>query len=240
MDLSAFKILMVNVIVSKRWYSVSSRVKQWLTSLALYGNKAFHINETSSCKSHYLYVLHLNFFELKFLNWHQFLWTLENSIQSIILTFGDYSGLLSLQNELGSYLAILAWLALQKWPPTVKTFLLYIYQKSFPPTFLVILWHLISMPDFAVPLLLYFSELISILGFKIIICCCSVTQSCQTLCNRMDCSMPCSSVLRYLPEFAQSHVHWVDDAIQPSHPVLPPSSLALFPSIKVFSNESAT
>jgi len=133
MDLNAFKILMVNVTVSKRWYSVSSGVKQWLTSLALYGNKAFHINETSSCKSHYLYVLHLNFFELKFLNWHQFLWTLENSIQSIILTFGDYSGLLSLQNELGSYLAILAWLALQKWPSTVKTFLLYIYQKSFSP-----------------------------------------------------------------------------------------------------------
>lgn len=134
--MNAFKILTVNVIVSKRWYSMSSRVKQWLTSLALCGNKAFHINETSSYKSHYLYVLHLKFFELKFLNWHQFLWTLEHSIQSIILTFGDYSGLLSLQNELGSYLAILVWWALQKWPPTVKTFFtVYLSKIFFPPPF---------------------------------------------------------------------------------------------------------
>ena len=38
---------------------------------------------------------------------------------------------------------------------------------------------------------------------------------------------PGSSVLHYLPEFAQIHVHWVDDAIQPSHPLSPPSPLAL-------------
>ena len=44
-------------------------------------------------------------------------------------------------------------------------------------------------------------------------CCCSVTQSCLTLCNSMDCSIPGSSVLRSLPEFAQTHVHWVNDAI---------------------------
>ena len=51
------------------------------------------------------------------------------------------------------------------------------------------------------------------------------------LCDSTDCSTPGFPVLRYLPEFAQSHVHWVDDAIQPSHPLLPPSSPALsFPA----------
>ena len=43
--------------------------------------------------------------------------------------------------------------------------------------------------------------------------CCSVTKSCPTLCNLMDYSMPGSSVLHYLLEFAQVHVHWVSDAI---------------------------
>ena len=54
-------------------------------------------------------------------------------------------------------------------------------------------------------------------------CCGSVTWSCSTLCNPMDCSRPGFPVLHYLPELAQTHVHWVSDAIQPSHP-LPPSS----------------
>ena len=42
-----------------------------------------------------------------------------------------------------------------------------------------------------------------------------------------NCSMPGFPVLNYLPEFAQIHVHWVSDAIQPSHPLLPLSSLVL-------------
>ena len=69
-------------------------------------------------------------------------------------------------------------------------------------------------------------------------CCCSVAQSCLTLCDPMDCSMPGFPVLHHLPEFAQTHIHWVSDAIQPSHPL---SSLlpSVFPSIRVFSNESA-
>jgi len=53
--------------------------------------------------------------------------------------------------------------------------------------------------------------------------CCSVTQSCQTLCDPMDCSPPGFPVLHYLSEFAQTHVHWVSDAMQPSHPLLLPS-----------------
>ena len=44
----------------------------------------------------------------------------------------------------------------------------------------------------------------------------------QSLFDPMDCSTPGSSVLHYLPEFAQTHVHWVSDAIRPSHPLLPP------------------
>ena len=57
--------------------------------------------------------------------------------------------------------------------------------------------------------------------------CCSVTQLCLTLCNTMDYSMPVFPVLHYLPEFAQTHVHWVSDAIQPSHPLSSPSPSAL-------------
>ena len=51
----------------------------------------------------------------------------------------------------------------------------------------------------------------------------SVTQSCLTLCNPMDCSTPGFPVHHQLPEFAQTHVHQVSDAIQPSHPLLSPS-----------------
>ena len=53
--------------------------------------------------------------------------------------------------------------------------------------------------------------------------CFSVAQSCPTLCNPMDCSVPDFPVLHHLPEFAQIHVHWIRDAIQPSHPLSPPS-----------------
>ena len=56
----------------------------------------------------------------------------------------------------------------------------------------------------------------------------------------MDYSTPCLPVHYHLPEFAQTHVHWDGDAIQPSHPLLYPSPPALiFPSIRVFSNELA-
>ena len=57
--------------------------------------------------------------------------------------------------------------------------------------------------------------------------CCSVTQMCLTLCNPTDCSTPGLPVLHYLPEFAQTHVHWVSDAIQPSHSLLTPPPPAL-------------
>ena len=49
------------------------------------------------------------------------------------------------------------------------------------------------------------------------------TQSCPTLCDSMDCSPPGFPLLHHLPEFAETHVHWVRDAIQPSHPLSSPS-----------------
>ena len=57
------------------------------------------------------------------------------------------------------------------------------------------------------------------------LCCCSssVSQSCLTLCNPMNCSTPGLPALHYLLEFAHTHVHRVDDSIQPSHPLSPPS-----------------
>ena len=50
----------------------------------------------------------------------------------------------------------------------------------------------------------------------------SVTQSCPTLCDPMDCSMPGLSVHHQLPEFTQTHIYWVGDAIQSSHPLSSP------------------
>ena len=54
----------------------------------------------------------------------------------------------------------------------------------------------------------------------------SVTQSCPTLCESMDCSTPSLPVHHQLPEFTQTHVHWVSGAIQPSHPLSSPSTPA--------------
>ena len=68
----------------------------------------------------------------------------------------------------------------------------------------------------------------------------SVAQSCPTLCDPVNCSMPGLSVHHQLLESIQTHVHWVGDAIQPSHPLSPLLLLpSIFPSIRVFSNESA-
>ena len=51
----------------------------------------------------------------------------------------------------------------------------------------------------------------------------SVAQSCPTLCDPLDCSTPGFPVHHQLPELAQIHIHRVGDAIQPFHPLLPPS-----------------
>ena len=58
----------------------------------------------------------------------------------------------------------------------------------------------------------------------------SVAQSCPTLCDPVNRSMPGLPVHHQLPEFTQTHVHRVSDVIQPSHPLLSPSPPALNPS----------
>ena len=67
----------------------------------------------------------------------------------------------------------------------------------------------------------------------------SVAQSCLTLCDPINCSMPGLPVHHQLPEFTQTHVPQVGDAIQPSHPLWSPSPPALKPSQhQSFSSES--
>ena len=67
----------------------------------------------------------------------------------------------------------------------------------------------------------------------------SVAQLCLTLCEPMDCSTPGFPVHHQLLELAQTHVHWVGDAMQPSHPLLFPSPPAFnLSSYRIFSNES--
>ena len=58
----------------------------------------------------------------------------------------------------------------------------------------------------------------------------SVAQSYPTFCNPMDCSTPGLPVHHQLPELTQTHVHWIGDAIQPSHPLSSPSPPAPNPS----------
>ena len=68
----------------------------------------------------------------------------------------------------------------------------------------------------------------------------SVTQSCLTLCDPMNSSTPGLPVQHQLPGSTQTHVHWVSNAIQPSHPLSSPSPSALnLSQHQVFSNESA-
>ena len=68
----------------------------------------------------------------------------------------------------------------------------------------------------------------------------SVTQLCLTLCDPMDCNTLGFPVHHQLLELAQTHIHWVSEALQPSHPLSYPLLLlpSIFPSIRVFSNES--
>ena len=72
----------------------------------------------------------------------------------------------------------------------------------------------------------------------------SVAQSCPILCNPMNRSTPVLPVHHQVPEFTQTHVHWVGDAIQPSHPLSSPSPPALksfpasgsFPTSQLFAS----
>ena len=69
-------------------------------------------------------------------------------------------------------------------------------------------------------------------------CCCLVVQLYPTLCDPMDCSTPGLPVHRQLPEFTQTRVHGVSDGIRLSHSLCTLLLPSIFPSIRVFSNES--
>ena len=66
----------------------------------------------------------------------------------------------------------------------------------------------------------------------------SVAQLCLTLCDPMECGTPGFPVHHQLPELAQTHVHWISDAIQLSHPLSSPSPAFNLSQHQVFSNES--
>ena len=95
---------------------------------------------------------------------------------------------------------------------------------SFYSVYHIILLYTLNILQFYLPVVLQFS---------------SVTQSCLTLCNPMNCSTPGFLAHHQFPEHTQTHDHRLGDAIQPSHPL---SSLLLlpsiFPSIRVFPIES--
>ena len=99
--------------------------------------------------------------------------------------------------------------------PDVMIFVFWVL--SFKPTF--------SLSSFAFIKRLFSSSLLSAIDQIR-----SVAQSCPTLCDPMNHSTPGLPVHHQLPEFTQTHVHRVSDAIQPSHPLSPPSPLAPNPS----------
>ena len=71
---------------------------------------------------------------------------------------------------------------------------------------------------------------VKILCYKTSVQFSSVSQLCPTLCDPINHSKPGLPVHHQLPEFTQTHVHWVGDAIQPFHPVVPFSCLQSFPA----------
>ena len=85
-----------------------------------------------------------------------------------------------------------------------------------------------------------FCQMLSLHLFVLLMWCISSVQSFLTLCDPMSHSTPGLPVHQQLPEFTQTHVYWVVDAIQPSQPLSSVLLLpSIFPSIRVFSNESA-
>ena len=87
--------------------------------------------------------------------------------------------------------------------------------KPFPP---VVSETMLSWIPFYLPWCLFSDPLLTLFPQLL---CCSVAKSCLTHCNPMSCSTPGFPLRHYLPEFAQTHVHWVGDAIQSSFSVTP-------------------
>ena len=120
------------------------------------------------------------------------------------------------------------------WPP-VCTFTLSFAQRS--------LWAFALAPSAIAGLASCLRPCLSHAGTLIhrcqLRCCRSVAQSCPTRGDPMDCSTPGLPVHHQLPEYTQTYIYWVGDAIQPSHPLLSSSPPTFnLPSIRVFSSES--
>ena len=96
------------------------------------------------------------------------------------------------------------------------------------PSMIICIPILSSLPELGNPIFVTFNDIIRFtphdLSYKALgNCYCSVTQSCPTLCVPVDCIKPGFPVLHHLPELAQTHIHWVGDARQPSCPLSSPS-----------------
>ena len=115
-----------------------------------------------------------------------------------------YSSLMFL--KLGVYLSVIPFESI--FPQINCTFSIYVLKSPFSLCFIFL-----SLVMFLKTFVLFFSPF----------CCCSIAKSYLTLCNPTDCSIPDFPVLHYLPEFAQTHVHWVNDTIQLPHHLPPPS-----------------
>ena len=123
-------------------------------------------------------------------------------------------GLADKPSALPSLQSLLAWLASQ--PPTwpsfgkgVLTILFEVYHSIMKNSLLNLAFPLVGSPYVR-----------GIHG-------CSPAKSCLTLCDPMNCSLLGSSVVHYLPDFVQIHVHWIGDAVSLSHALLLPSRCAL-------------
>ena len=104
--------------------------------------------------------------------------------------------------------------------PTELTW--YPFQKQLNIIIGVYFWILDSFPFIYMSTLCQYHTVLTIIAFFS-----SFTQSCSTLCDPVDCSTLGFPAHHQLPELAQTHVHWVGDAIQPSHPLSSPSLPAL-------------
>ena len=106
------------------------------------------------------------------------------------------------------------WLNTAEWDSPQNSSWAKSYLNEYSPINAVSPWWLVSLIN---------SLQMNLVSFSVQVQFSSVAQSCPTLCNPMDCSTPGFPVHHQLPEPTQTHVHWVGDVIQPSHPLLSPS-----------------
>ena len=128
----------------------------------------------------------------------------------------------------------MCWAKSYTWPFHLYIFLVRVSIQSFVQILLI--WILLLMIDFHKVWTQVLCQIYRCMDFKHFLhfgdryryCyCCSGVKSHWTLCDPKSCSMPGSPILHYLPEFAQTHVQWVSDAIQQSHILSPPSPPSL-------------